>query len=73
MKLEPLSIFIGKRRLKWFGKIARMDTSTPARSTLQYVLQEFRTPRGRPPKTWLRMMKRQLKNEFNMNRSEALT
>ena len=50
-----------------------MDTSTPARSTLHYVLQEFRTPRGRPPKSWLRMMKRQLKNEFNMNRSEALT
>ena len=56
-KLEPWSIIIGKSRLKWFGKIARMYPSTSARSALRYALEEFRTPRGRPPKTWLSIMK----------------
>ena len=52
-KLEPWSIIIEKRHLKWFGKIARMDPSTSARSALHYALEEFRRPRGRPTKTWL--------------------
>ena len=56
-KLEPWSIIIGKRRLKWFGKEARVDPSTSARSALHYALEEFRRPRGRPPKTWLSIMK----------------
>ena len=47
-----------------------MDPSTPAHSTLRYALDEFRRPRGRPPKTWLRIMK-QLKNEVSMNWNEA--
>ena len=55
-KLELWSIIIGKRCLKWFGKIARMDPSTSARSALHYALEEFRRPRGRPPKTWLSIM-----------------
>ena len=70
-KLEPWSIIIGKRRLKWFGKIAQMDPSTSARSALHYVLEEFRRPRGRPPKTWLNIMKQQLRSELNMNWNEA--
>ena len=56
-KLEPWSIIIGKRRLKWFGKEARVDPSTSARSALHYALEEFRRPRGRPLKTWLSIMK----------------
>ena len=36
-KLKLWSIVIGKRRLKWFAKTARMDPSTPARSTLHYA------------------------------------
>ena len=59
-KLEPWSIIIEKRRLKWFGKIVRMDLSTSTRSTLHYALEEFRRPRGRPSKTWLSIMKQQL-------------
>ena len=70
-KLEPWSIIIGKRRLKWFGKIARMDPSTSARSALHYALEEFRRPRRRPPKTWLSIMKQQLRSEINMNWNEA--
>ena len=65
-KLEPWSIIIGKRRLKWFGKIARMDPSTSARS-----LEEFRRPRRGPPKTWLSIMKQQLRSELDMNWNEA--
>ena len=70
-KLEPWSIIIGERRLKWFGKIARMDPSTSAHSALHYALEQFRRPRGRPPKTWLSIMKQQLRSELNMNWNEA--
>ena len=70
-KLEPWSIIIGKRCLKWFGKTARMDPSTSARSVLRYALEEFRRPRGRPPKTWLSIMKQQFRSELNMNWNEA--
>ena len=66
-KLEPRSIIIAKRRLKWFGKIAQMDLSIPAGSTLHYALEEFRRHRGRLPKTGLLLMKQQLKNELNVN------
>ena len=72
-KLEPWSIIgkIGKRCLKWFGKIARMDPSTSDRSALHYALEEFRRPRGRPPKTWLSITKQQLRSELNMKWNEA--
>ena len=66
-KLKPWSIIIGKRRLKWFGKVPRMDPSTSARSALHYALEEFRRPIGRQHKTWLSIMKQQLKSERNMN------
>ena len=70
-KLEPWSIIIGKRRLKWFGKLTQMGPSTSARSALHYALEEFRRPRGRPPKTLLRIMKQQLRSELNMSWNEA--
>ena len=38
-KLEPWFIIIGKRRLKWFGKIARIDLFTSAHSALHYALK----------------------------------
>ena len=50
-----------------------MDPSTTALSlsTLHYALEEFRRPRRRPTKTWLSIMKKQLRSELNMNRNEA--
>ena len=39
-KLELWSIIIGKRHLKWFGKIAGMDPSTSAHSALHYALED---------------------------------
>ena len=50
-KLKLLSIIIGKRRLKWFDKVARTDPSTSACSDLHYALEELRRPRERPMKT----------------------
>ena len=38
-KLGPWSIIIGKRRLKWFGKIVRMNPPTSAHSALHYALE----------------------------------
>ena len=49
-----------------------MNPSTPACSTLHHALEEFRKPRGIPPKTWLCIMKQQLKSELNMNWNEVL-
>ena len=71
-KLEPWSIIIRKMRLKWFGKIARIDPSTSARSALHYALEEFRRPRGRPPKTKL-SMKQQLRSELSITGMKRLT
>ena len=71
-KLEPWSIIIREMRLKWFGKIARIDPSTSARSALHYALEEFRRPRGRPPKIWL-SMKQQLRSELSTTGMKRLT
>ena len=48
-----------------------MDPSSSAPSALHYALEEFRRSRGRPPKTWLSIMKQQLRSELNMNCNEA--
>ena len=60
-KLEPLSILIGNRCLKCFCKTARINPSTLTHSALHFTLKESRKPRGRPLKTWLCIMKHQLK------------
>ena len=51
--------------------LAGMDPSTSARSTLHYALEELRRPKGRPQKTWLSIMKPQLRSELNMNWNEG--
>ena len=48
-----------------------MDQSTSARSALPYVLEEFRGSRGRPQKTWLSIIKQQLRSGLSMNWNEA--
>ena len=48
-----------------------MDPSTSARFALHYALEELTRPRGRPPKTWLSIMKQQLRSELDMNWNEA--
>ena len=49
-----------------------MDPSNPACSALHYALEEYKRPRGRPPKTWLCITKQKLKSEINMNWNETL-
>ena len=48
-----------------------MDPSTLVRSALHYALEEFRRPRGRPTKTWLSILKQQLKSELNITWNKA--
>ena len=64
-KIEPWFIIIGKMHL------SQMNPSTLALSALHYALEKFKRPRGRPPKTWLSIMKQQLRIELNMNWNEA--
>ena len=48
-----------------------MDQSASARSALHYALEEFRGSRGRPQKTWLSIIKQQLRSGLSMNWNEA--
>ena len=48
-----------------------MDPSTSACSALHYALEELIRPRGRPPTTYLCIMKQQLKNELDINWNKA--
>ena len=48
-----------------------MGPSTSAHSALHYALAQFRRPRERPPRTWLSIIKQQLRSELNMNWNEA--
>ena len=52
-KSKPWSETIKLRRLKWFGKIARMDANSPARRALAYALSPYTQSRGRPQTTIL--------------------
>ena len=45
-----------------------MDSSTSARYALHYPLEEFRR---QAPKTWLSVMKQQLRSKLSMNWNEA--
>ena len=64
-KLKPWSETIKLRRIKWFGKFARMDANTPVRHALAYTLSPYIRSRGRPQTTWVSMMKDEFK-EINI-------
>ena len=49
---------IKKRRLKWFGKVIRMDETIPAKKALRYATQPFKRPPGKPPSTWINTIKK---------------
>ena len=53
-KIEPWSITIKRRRLKWTGHLARLDPLTPARSSLKEALEPIKRKQGRPPQTWIK-------------------
>ena len=58
---QPWSEVVDNRRLRWFGHVARMSPLTPARQALEYALQPYDRPRGRPQLTWINVMREQLK------------
>ena len=54
---------IRKRRLRWFGHMARLSNNTPAKIALDYATEHFKKSRGRPTTTWISQMKRELKEK----------
>ena len=62
-QLTPWSITIRKRRLQFFGHVCRLDSRTPARIALDEVLRPVKQPRGGKRNTYLRTIKRDLKQQ----------
>ena len=52
--MEPWSITVKRRRLKWTGHLARLDPLTPARRSLKEALEPTKRKQGRPPQTWIK-------------------
>ena len=64
--LEPWSLGIGKKKLKWLGHIARMEQTIPVYHALQYAQKPFKQALGWPTISWLTIGKRQLQRELSM-------
>ena len=61
-KQQPWSVMITKRRLSWLGHLMRLDEKTPARKALEEYLNPcVKRPRGRPPVTWMSLVRDNLK------------
>ncbi len=52
-KTKELTIYVRKRRLSWFGHLMRLHPDTPARKSLKEFLRPVPRPVGRPPKTYI--------------------
>ena len=53
------------------GHVMRLLEQTPARKAIQYANEKYVRPRGRPPTTWLSMMKKQLIDDHKLTWLEA--
>ena len=62
----PWSQVIAKRRLSWFGHLARLPDNTPAKRALMFALKPTKQPVGKPKTTWLKVIKNQLKTELKI-------
>ena len=62
---------IRKRRLRWFGHMARLPNDTPAKIALDYATEPYEKSRGRPVSTWLSQFKKEL-SEREMTWDNAL-
>jgi len=70
-KTNPWSETIKHRRLNWFGHMIRLSDDTPVKKALHYAVSPYKKPRGRPPLTWLSIMKKQLSEELKLSWEKA--
>ena len=71
-KLDPWSKTIDKRRLRFFGHIARLDENAPAKLALYEAIRVTKHPRGRQKNTLLGTIDKQLQNLCIKDFNEAL-
>ena len=65
--VEPWSITIKRRRLNWLGHLVRLPSETPAKQALLEGLKLSKRKRGRPPLTWIKLIKQDLSPVINLN------
>ena len=70
-RVIPWSQTILKRRLSWLGHLMRLSTETPARHALSEALIPTKRGRGRPPLTWISMIKNDLIDLNILQKSET--
>ena len=70
-KVQPWSVIIRKIRLMCLGNLFRLPNETPVKKAFKYATQPYKRCRGRPSTTWISMMTRQLKDDFNLTWEEA--
>ena len=71
-KVEPWPRTISRRRLRFFGHIARLDDKTPAKLALYEAMRDIKHPRGRQKTTLLGSIKKQLQDLCNLDLYEAI-
>ena len=64
------SKIIARKRLSWFGHLARLPDETPAKRAMNFALKPYLRPIGAPKTTWISIIKKQLKG-LNFNLQEA--
>ena len=60
-KSEPWSVAIKRKRLSFLGHVMRLDPETPARMSISEFLRPVKRPQGRPKKTWMEIVRSDLK------------
>jgi len=58
--LAPVTIYIRRQRLQWFGHIMRRSEGETIRAVIEWK-PEGKRPRGRPRKRWLDVVEEDLK------------
>ena len=66
-KIEKWSKKIQKRRLNLFGHIMRLPSETPIRQSIKEALTKNQRPQGRPPTTWIEIIRKDLAQHFNID------
>ena len=70
-EIEKWSQIARKRRLKFFGKVVRMDEDIPVKKVLKYATEPLKKSIGKPKTTWLSTIKSDLERN-NMSWENAI-